>query len=142
MFARSKTEWKRRLALGVVALFALGTAQLPTPARAGTTGMQPDGQIVVSPQVGKVIGEYLSRVSGRYGALAVSTDGQSAAFYICQSRLWKNCDDYSLEDSYISIPSGKLAAPLARSRCRGITGSDCVVLFINDRWQLPFVLAR
>ncbi len=86
---------------------ALGAA---APAQAAETGLQPDGTIIVGPAAAKVIGDYLAKVSGRFGALAISRDGQSAAYYICQSRLWKNCDDYSLEDSFISIPSGHLAA--------------------------------
>lgn len=135
---------KRRLTLGLAALMALSAAQIATTATAqdGSLGIQPDGRIVVSPAVGKVIGDYLNRVSGRFGALAVSRSGEAAAFYICQSRLWKNCDDYSLEDSFISIPSGKLAAKLALSRCNGSGGGDCVVLFVNDRWQRPFALAQ
>lgn len=135
---------KRRLALGLAALFALGAAQiaLPAAAQSGATGLQPDGRIVVSLAVGKVIGDYLSRVSGRFGALAVSRNGEAAAFYICQSHLWKNCDDSSLEDSFISIPSGKLASPLALSRCNGLGGGGCVLLFVNDRWQRPFSLAQ
>lgn len=135
---------KRRLTLGLAALLALGLAQAANPALAqdASTGLQPDGRIIVSPAVGKVIGDYLSRVSGRFGALAVSRSGDVAAFYICQSRLWKNCDDFSLEDSFISIPSGKLAGPQALSRCNGLGGGDCVLLFVNDRWQRPFALAK
>jgi hypothetical protein len=131
----------RRLTLSLAAL-ALSLAQAVTPAAAAETGVQADGRFVVAPAAAKVIGDYLNRVSGRFGALAVSRDGQVAAFYICQSRLWKNCDDSSLEDSFMSIPSGRLAGPLAQQRCRGITGSDCIVLFINERWQRPFVLQQ
>jgi len=72
----------------------------------------------------------------------VSRDGQAAGFYICQSRLWKNCDDYSLEDSFQSIPSGKIASPLALSECRGRGSGDCILLFVNDRWQRPFVIGQ
>lgn len=138
------SRMKRRLALGLAALVALGAVQIAMPAAAqsGATGLQPDGRVIVSPAVGKVIGDYLNRVTGRFGALAVSRSGEAAAFYICQSRLWKNCDDSSLEDSFISIPSGKLAAKLALSRCNGSGGGDCVVLFVNDRWQRPFALAQ
>ncbi|MGH6892598.1 MAG: hypothetical protein ACREEP_10095 [Dongiaceae bacterium] len=114
----------------------------PAVTSAAETGIQPDGRLIVSQQAGKVIGEYLDKVSGRYGALAITTDGNTAAYYICQSRLWKNCDDYSLEDSYVTIPSGHLAAKLAQSRCRGVTGSDCVVLFVNDTWKRQFSLAE
>lgn len=135
---------KRRLTLTLAGLMALSAAQIATPAAAqsGDTGIQPDGVVAVSPRVSKVIGDYLTLVSGRFGALAVSRDGDAAAFYICQSRLWKNCDDASLEDSFISIPSGKLAAKLAQSRCAGLGSGDCVVLFVNERWQRPFRLAQ
>ncbi|WP_162917583.1 hypothetical protein [Dongia deserti] len=103
---------------------------------------QPDDRIVVGAAAAKVIGEYLSKVSGRYGALAVSRDGQSAAYYICQSRLWKNCDDYYLEDEFKSVPSGRLAARQAEQRCRGYASGGCVVLFINDQWIQEFTLAQ
>ena len=81
-------------------------------------------------------------MTGRYGALAISDDGTAAAYYICQSRLWKNCDDYSLEDDVISIPSGNLAAKLAEKRCRAVTSANCTVLFINTSWRRQFVLAQ
>jgi hypothetical protein len=114
------------------------------PTQAAEPGLQPDGTMVVGPVAAKVIGEYLEKVSGRFGALAISRDGQSAAYYICQSRLWKNCDDYSLEDSFISVPSGHLAAKLAERRCRGYAegSGGCVVLFINDTWKHQFTLAQ
>ena len=116
---------------------------LATATHAAETGLQPDGTMVVGPAAARVIGDYLSKVSGRFGALAIARDGQSAAYYICQSRLWKNCDDYSLEDSGVmSIPSGHLAAKLAEERCRGVTGGGCTVLFINDTWKQPFTLAQ
>ena len=135
--------WTRRMALGLAAL-ALGAAQLgaPVAAQDAAYGLQPSGAFVVSPQVGKVIGEYLSLVNHRFGALAVSRTGDSASYYICQSRLWKNCDDYSLEDSFMSIPSGKLAAKLAQTRCQRLSGTDCIVLFINDRWKHQFTLGQ
>ncbi len=133
---------KRHLA-AATAVLALGAMQAAAPASAqDELGIQPDGRVIVSSAVGKVIGDYLSRVSGRFGALAVSRSGDVAAFYICQSHLWKNCDDSSLEDSFISIPSGKLAGPQALSRCNGLGGGDCVLLFVNDRWQRPFALAK
>ncbi len=137
-------QWKRRVVLGLAALLALGTAQMAGPALAqdGAYGIQPDGKMVVSPQVAKVIGDYLNLVNHRFGALAVSRDGEAAGFYICQSRLWKNCDDYSLEDSFQTIPSGKLAGPLAISECRRRGSGDCVLLFTNDRWQRPFVIGK
>jgi len=124
------------------ALAGLVLCTSPAALQAAETGIQPDGRIIVGPAAGKVIGEYLQKVSGRFGALAISRDGQSAAYYICQSRLWKNCDDYSLEDSFISIPSGHLAAKLAEQRCRGVTGSGCIVLFVNDTWKQEFTLAQ
>lgn len=130
---------RRRLTLAL-AVVAFGA--LPAAAQDAATGIQPDGMLVVSPQVSKVIGDYLNRVSGRFGALAVSRSGDAAAFYICQSHLWKNCDDSSLEDSFISIPSGKIASPLALSRCNGLGSGDCVLLFVNERWQRPFTLAK
>lgn len=133
---------KKGIVAGVAAGLILGAAI--APAQAAETGLQPDGTMIVGPAAAKVIGEYLQKVSGRFGALAISRDGQSAAYYICQSRLWKNCDDYSLEDSLISIPSGQLAAKLAERRCRGYAGGSggCVVLFVNDAWKYQFTLAK
>jgi hypothetical protein len=131
---------KKVILAAAVAGLAVGTS--PTIAGAAETGIQPDGRFIVGPEASKVIGEYLSKVSGRFGALAISNDGNAAAYYICQSRLWKNCDDYSLEDSFMSIPSGHLAAKLAAERCRGVTGSGCTVLFINDTWKKQFTLAQ
>ena len=132
---------KKVIAVACMAGLALGAAAL---AQAAETGLQPDGTIIVGPAAAKVIGDYLAKVSGRFGALAISRDGQSAAYYICQSRLWKNCDDYSLEDSFISTPSGHLAADLAERRCRGYAGGSggCVVLFVNDTWKYQFTLAQ
>src|SRR5262245_32662407 len=131
-----------RKAVSVVAIAGLVAGMSPAIVQAAQMGMQPDGSFVVGPDASKVIGEYLSKVSGRFGALAISNDGTAAAYYICQSRLWKNCDDYSLEDSFISIPSGHLAAKLAEERCRGVTGSGCTVLFIDDTWKQQFTLAQ
>ena len=131
-------------AISAVAVAGLVVGASPMALQAAETGLQPDGRIVVGPDASKVIGEYLSKVSGRFGALAISRDGQTATYYICQSRLWKNCDDYSLEDSFMSIPSGQLAAKLAEQRCRGYAGGSggCVVLFVNDTWKQPFTLAE
>jgi hypothetical protein len=128
--------------ISAVAAASLVLAMVPATLRAAETGVQPDGHIVVGPEASKVIGEYLEKVSGRFGALAISHDGQSAAYYICQSRLWKNCDDYSLEDSLMSVPSGHLAAKLAQQRCNGVTSGGCVVLFVNDTWKYQFTLAK
>ena len=111
-------------------------------AQAAETGLQPDGRLIVSQDASKVIGEYLRKVSGRFGALSISADGTAAVYYICQSRLWKNCDDYSLEDSFMAIPSGQIAAKLSQSRCRGVTGSNCTLLFVNDAWKHEFTLAQ
>jgi hypothetical protein len=122
-------------ALSAAAVVGLLLSASPAALQAAETGLQSDGSVIVGPAASKVIGEYLRKVSGRFGALAISRDGQAAAYYICQSRLWKNCDDYSLEDSLMAIPSGHLAAKLAEQRCRGVTGSGCVVLFVNDTWK-------
>jgi hypothetical protein len=132
---------KKVIAAAAVASVALGAG---VPTQAAETGLQPDGTMIVGPAAAKVIGDYLAKVSGRFGALAISRDGKSAAYYICQSRLWKNCDDYSLEDSFISVPSGHLAADLAERRCRGYAGGSggCVVLFVNDTWKYQFTLAQ
>ncbi len=131
-------------AIGALAVAGLVLGAAPLAVEAAESGLQPDGRIIVTPAAAKVIGEYLSKVSGRYGALAIARDGQSAAYYICQSRLWKNCDDYTLEDSFMSIASGRLAAKLAEQRCRGYasSGGGCVVLFINGNWIRQFTLAE
>jgi hypothetical protein len=131
-----------RKVVSAAAIAGLAVSTSPSVLQAAETDVQPDGRIVVGPEASKVIGEYLSKVSGRFGALAISRDGQSAAYYICQSRLWKNCDDYSLEDSFMSIPSGHLAAKLAEERCRGFANGGCIVLFINDTWKQQFTLAQ
>ena len=138
MFARL------RKVIGAAVTAGLVAAGVAVPTQAAETGLQPDGTMIVGPAAAKVIGDYLAKVSGRFGALAISRDGQSAAYYICQSRLWKNCDDYSLEDSFISTPSGHLAADLAERRCRGYAGGSggCVVLFVNDTWKYQFTLAQ
>ena len=134
----------RKVIGAAVAAASLVAAGAAVPTQAAETGLQPDGTIIVGPAAAKVIGQYLEKVSGRFGALAISRDGQAATSYICQSRLWKNCDDYSLEDSFISIPSGHLAAKLAERRCRGYAGGSggCVVLFINEKWKYQFTLAQ
>ncbi len=107
-------------------------------------GLSPDGRLTVTADANSAIQRYVDQVSGRFGALAISRDGQSAAYYVCQSRLWKNCDDYTLEDSFMSIASGRLAAKLAEQRCRGYasSGGGCVVLFINGNWIRQFTLAE
>ncbi|MEZ5832330.1 MAG: hypothetical protein R3D05_14235 [Dongiaceae bacterium] len=134
------TGWKKIAAVIAVTGLILGAE--PATLQAGETGLQPDGRFIVGADASKVIGEYLAKVSGRFGALAISEDGVTAAYYICQSRVWKNCDDYGLEDSSISVPSGQLAAKLAADRCRGVTEGECLVLFINDKWKREFTLAQ
>jgi hypothetical protein len=85
--------------------------------------------ITLSPQANRIVQEYLDKVHGRFGALAVSSDGRRATYYICQARLWKNCDDYELNNRFVSIPSGRLAAKQAIARC----GGTCVLLYINEK---------
>ena len=85
--------------------------------------------IALSPAAGKVVQDYLGKIGGRFGALAVSSDGQKAVYHLCQARLWKNCDDYELNDRFVSIPSGKLAAKEALARC----GGNCVLLYLNEK---------
>jgi hypothetical protein len=87
--------------------------------------------IAASPETQATIEEYLRKVHGRFGALAVSRDGSRAVYYICQSRLWKNCDNYELNDRFVSIPSARLAARQALSRC----GGGCSILYLNDERQ-------
>lgn len=86
--------------------------------------------VTASPQAQATIDEYLRKVDGRFGALALSRDGARAAYYICQSRLWKNCDNYELNDRFVSVPSARLAAQEALSRCGG-----CGILYLNDKRQ-------
>lgn len=87
--------------------------------------------ISASAQAEAVIEEYLRKVEGRYGALAISEDGTRATYYICQSRLWKNCDDDELKDRFVSIPSARLASRQALSRC----GGGCTILYLNESRQ-------
>ena len=128
---------KKVIAAACMAGLALGAA---APTQAAETGLQPDGTIIVGPAAAKVIGDYLAKVSGRFGALAISRDGQSAAYYICQSRLWKNCDEPGAEDSNIAIPSGKIARDQALTRCRSQSGAACILIFINDDQQRDFAV--
>ena len=86
--------------------------------------------VAAAPQAQAAIDEYLRKVDGRFGALALSQDGTRATYYICQSRLWKNCDDYELNDRFVSVPSAKLAAREALARCGG-----CGILYLNDQRQ-------
>jgi hypothetical protein len=91
---------------------------------------EPLPPVAVAPQAQATIDEYLRKVDGRFGALALSRDGKRAAYYICQSRLWKNCDNYELNDRFVSVPSARLAAQEALSRCGG-----CGILYLNDQRQ-------
>ncbi len=92
--------------------------------------------IALSAEAGRVVQDYLARVDGRFGALAVSSDGQRAVYHLCQSRLWKNCDDYELADRFVSIPSGHLAAKKAMARC----GGTCVLLYVNDTQKQAYTV--
>jgi len=87
--------------------------------------------VAAAPQAQATIEEYLRKVDGRFGALALAQDGTRATYYICQSRLWKNCDNYELNDRFVSVPSAKLAAQEALSRC----GGGCGILYLNDQRQ-------
>jgi len=96
--------------------------------------------IPLSAEANRIVQEYLAKIDGRFGAVAVSTDGTKAAYHICQARLWKNCDDYELNDRFVSIPSGRLAAQKAMGRC----GGNCVLLFLNEkrvdpRYDIPAI---
>ena len=91
---------------------------------------EPLPPVTASPQAQATIDDYLRKVDGRFGALALSQDGTRASYYICQSRLWKNCDNYELNDRFVSVPSAKLAAQEALSRCGG-----CDILYLNDQRQ-------
>src|SRR5688572_19676089 len=84
-------------------------------------GLSPDGRLTVTAAANGAIQRYVEQVSGRFGALAVSQDGNKAVSYICQSRLWKNCDEPGSDDSNIAIPSGKIARDEALTRCRSPT---------------------
>jgi hypothetical protein len=110
-----------------------------TPASWGQ-GLSPDGRLTVTAAANAGIQAYVQKVSGRFGALAVSQDGAKAVPYICQSRLWKNCDEPGSDDSNIAIPSGKVARDKALTRCRAESGAACILLFINDDQQRDFAV--
>jgi len=101
-------------------------------------GLSPDGRLTVTAAANAEIQGYVQKVSGRFGALAVSQDGTAAVSYVCQSRLWKNCDEPGSDDSNIAIPSGKIARDEALTRCRSQSGAACILLFINDDQQRDF----
>ena len=111
---------------------------MPPLAEAQQAGLQSDGLLVVTAAADVEIQRYVGEVSGRYGALAVSQDGNEAISYICRSRLWKNCDEPGNEDSNIAIPSGRIARDEALTRCREESGAACILLFINDDQQRDF----
>ena len=91
----------------------------------------PPPPVSAGPQAQATIDDYLRKVDGRFGALALSQDGGRATYYICQSRLWKNCDNYELNDRFVSVPSARLAAREALARC----GGGCSIVYFNDQRQ-------
>ena len=107
-------------------------------ASAQQSGLQTDGRLTVTAAANTDIQRYVQKVSGRFGALAVSQDGTRAVSYICSSRLWKNCDEPGAEDSNLAIPSGRVARDEALTRCRADSGAACILLFINDDQQRDF----
>jgi hypothetical protein len=113
---------------------------MASPASAQQSGLQPDGLLVVSTAANAEIQRYAGEVAGRYGALAVSQDGTMAVFYVCRSRLWKNCDEPGSEDSNLAIPSGRIARDQALTSCRSRSGAACILLFINDDQQREFAV--
>jgi hypothetical protein len=120
-------------------LLALSGVMLASaPVLAQQTGLQPDGRLIVSAAANDEIQHYAQKVSGRFGALAVSQDGAKAVSYICNSRLWKNCDEPGGDESNLAIPSGKVARDEALTRCRNQSGAACILLFINDDQQREF----
>jgi hypothetical protein len=113
---------------------------IATSVQAQQPGLSPDGRLTVTADANSAIQRYVQQVSGRFGALAVSQDGAKAVSYICQSRLWKNCDEPGAEDSNIAIPSGKIARDEALTRCRSQSGAACILLVINDDQQRDFAV--
>jgi hypothetical protein len=126
-------QWWCGIVIGSVAstLMTQGVA-------ADSTGLQPDGRLVIASAANSEIQRYVEKVSGRFGALAMSQDGAKAVSYICSSRLWKNCDEPGAEDSNLAIPSGRVARDKALTRCRDQSGAACILLFINDDQQRDF----
>jgi hypothetical protein len=92
---------------------------------------EPTTPVAASAQAQATIDEYLEKVNGRFGALAMSQDGARTGYYICQARLWKNCDNYELNDRFVSIPSAHVASREALSRC----GGGCNILYLNNERQ-------
>ena len=94
------------------------------------------GPVALSAAADHVVREYLEKVRGGFGALAVSSDGQRAVYHLCKSRQWKNCDDYALADRLISIPSGHLAGKRAMADC----GEACVLLYVNETQKQAYTV--
>jgi hypothetical protein len=127
-------------ALGLFCVLVAGVT-IGSAAMAQQPGLSPDGRLTVTTDANSAIQRYVQQVSGRFGALAVSQDGAKAVSYVCQSRLWKNCDEPGSDDSNIAIPSGKIARDEALTRCRNQSGAACILLFINDDQQRDFGVA-
>jgi hypothetical protein len=130
----------RSLWAGHALLVSMGVLMAAPAALADETGLSPDGRLTITAAANAQIQRYVEQVSGRFGALAVSQDGNKAVSYICQSRLWKNCDEPGAEDSNIAIPSGKIARDEALTRCRSQSGAACILVFINDDQQRDFAV--
>ena len=124
---------------GMVFLVA-GLAPVTSSVLAQQAGLSPDGRLTVTAAANGEIQRYVQQVSSRFGALAVSQDGTRAVSYVCQSRLWKNCDEPGSDDSNIAIPSGKIARDEALTRCRSQSGAACILIFINDDQQRDFTV--
>jgi hypothetical protein len=107
-------------------------------ASAQQAGLQTDGRLIVTAAANTGIQQYVEKVSGRFGALAVSQDGTKVVSYICNSRLWKNCDEPGGDESSLAIPSGRVARDKALTRCRDQSGAACILLFVNDDQQRDF----
>ncbi|HEY1384949.1 MAG TPA: hypothetical protein VGF43_15120 [Dongiaceae bacterium] len=107
-------------------------------ASAQQAGLQTDGRLIVAAAANTGIQQYVEKVSGRFGALAVSQDGTKVVSYICNSRLWKNCDEPGGDESSLAIPSGRVARDKALTRCRDQSGAACILLFVNDDQQRDF----
>ena len=116
----------------------VGAIGMGAEASAQQVGLSPDGHLTVTAAANSEIQRYVDKVSGRFGALAVSQDGSKTVSYICQSRKWKNCDEPDDGETRIAIPSGKVARDEALTDCRSRTGSACIILFINDDQQRDF----
>lgn len=126
----------RLACLLVLSTFVFASAD----ASAQQAGLQADGRLIVTAAANTGIQSYVEKVSGRFGALAVSQDGAKAVSFICSSRLWKNCDEPGAEDSNLAIPSGRLARDTALTRCRAESGAACILLFVNDDQQRDFTV--